>query len=81
MMENVGEVRSEAESEIERYIVWPGQACSYMIGKIKILELRERAKLEMGERFNIKDFHSTVLMNGVLPLEVLEELVEEYIKS
>jgi uncharacterized protein (DUF885 family) len=52
-----------------------------MIGKIKILELRERAKLEMGERFNIKDFHSTVLMNGVLPLEVLEELVEEYIKS
>ena len=80
-MENVGEVRSEAESEIERYIVWPGQACSYMIGKIKILELRERAKLEMGERFNIKDFHSTVLMNGVLPLEVLEELVEEYIKS
>ena len=81
MMENVGEVRSEAESEIERYIVWPGQACSYMIGKIKILELRERAKLEMGERFNIKDFHSTVLMNGVLPLEVLEELVEEYINS
>ena len=81
MMENVGEVRSEAESEIERYIVWPGQACSYMIGKIKIIELRERAKLEMGARFNIKDFHSTVLMNGVLPLEVLEELVEEYINS
>ena len=81
MMENVGEVRSEAESEIERYIVWPGQACSYMIGKIKIIELRERAKLEMGARFNIKDFHSTVLMNGVLPLEVLEELVEVYINS
>ncbi len=81
MMDNAGEVRSESESEIERYIVWPGQATSYMIGRIKILELRERAKKELGNRFNIKDFHSVVLMNGILPLTVLEALVDDYIQE
>ena len=81
MMDNAGEVRSESESEIERYIVWPGQATSYMIGRIKIMELRERAKAELGNRFDIKDFHSVVLMNGILPLTVLEELVDQYIKE
>ena len=81
MMDNAGEVRSESESEIERYIVWPGQATSYMIGRIKIMELRERAKAELGNRFNIKDFHSVVLMNGILPLTVLEALVDQYIKE
>ena len=81
MMDNAGEVRSESESEIERYIVWPGQATSYMIGRIKIMELRERAKRELGNRFDIKDFHSVVLMNGILPLTVLEALVDQYIKE
>ena len=81
MMDNAGEVRSESESEIERYIVWPGQATSYMIGRIKIMELRERAKTELGNRFDIKDFHSVVLMNGILPLKVLEALVDQYIKE
>ena len=81
MMDNAGEVRSESESEIERYIVWPGQATSYMIGRIKIMELRERAKAELGNRFDIKDFHSVVLMNGILPLTVLETLVDQYIKE
>ena len=81
MMDNAGEVRSESESEIERYIVWPGQATSYMIGRIKIMELRERAKTELGNRFDIKDFHSVVLMNGILPLTVLEALVDQYIRE
>ena len=81
MMDNAGEVRSESESEIERYIVWPAQATSYMIGRIKIMELRERAKSELGDRFNIKDFHSVVLMNGILPLTVLEALVDKYIED
>ena len=80
-MDNAGEVRSESESEIERYIVWPAQATSYMIGRIKIMELRERAKANLGERFDIKDFHSVVLMNGILPLTVLEDLVDEYIEE
>ena len=61
--------------------MWPGQATSYMIGRIKILELRERAKKELGNRFSIKDFHSVVLMNGILPLTVLEALVDEYIQE
>ena len=79
MMDNAGQVRSAAESEIERYIVWPAQATAYMVGRIKILELREKAKGQLGNRFNIKDFHSAVLMNGVLPLTVLEAVIDKYI--
>ena len=79
MMDNAGQVKSAAESEIERYIVWPAQATAYMVGRIKILELREKAKNELGNRFDIKDFHSVVLMNGVLPLTVLEALINDYI--
>ena len=81
MMDNAGQVKSAAESEIERYIVWPAQATAYMVGRIKILELREKAKNELGNRFDIKDFHSVVLMNGVLPLTVLEKLIDEYIAN
>ena len=55
---------TEVKVEIERYIVWPGQALSYKVGMIKILELRERAMKELGEKFNIKDFHSAVLDHG-----------------
>ncbi len=68
-----------SENEIDRYIVWPGQACSYTIGKLKIIKLREKAKKELGSKFNLKDFHMTVLENGSLPLELLEEKVEDYI--
>jgi uncharacterized protein (DUF885 family) len=68
-----------SETEIDRYIVWPGQACSYTIGKLKIMELRERAKKELGPKFDLKDFHMTVLENGSLPLELLEEKVDDYI--
>ena len=75
------EVRSGmAEPEVERYVVVPGQACSYMIGELKILELRERAKKALGAKFQLKDFHDAVLTNGVVPLQVLEGLVEDYIK-
>jgi len=81
MMENVGSEESEATSEIERYIVWPGQACAYMIGRIKILELRERAKNELGTLYDIKDFHHHVLMNGSLPLTVLEAIIDKYIQE
>ena len=81
MIENVGSEESEATSEIERYIVWPGQACAYMIGRIKILELRERAKNELGTLYDIKDFHHHVLMNGSLPLTVLEAIIDKYIQE
>jgi uncharacterized protein (DUF885 family) len=67
--------------EVDRYIVNPGQACSYKIGVMKILELREKAKAELGEKFNIKEFHDVILRNGPMPLEVMEREVEKYIDS
>jgi uncharacterized protein (DUF885 family) len=67
--------------EVERYINNPGQATSYKIGQLKILELRERAKRQLGERFDIRDFHAAVLENGALPLDILEQQVEAYIAA
>ncbi|HEX8124539.1 MAG TPA: DUF885 domain-containing protein [Allosphingosinicella sp.] len=67
--------------EVERYINNPGQATSYKIGQLKILELRERAKRELGEQFDIRDFHAAVLENGALPLDILEQQVEAYIAA
>ncbi len=72
---------TEVRVEIERYIVWPGQALSYKVGMIKILELRERAMKELGDKFNIKDFHSAVLDHGNPPLFIVEEMVEKMIKD
>jgi uncharacterized protein (DUF885 family) len=67
--------------EVERYINNPGQATSYKIGQLKILELRERARQALGDDFDIREFHSAVLENGSLPLDILEEQVEAYIAS
>ena len=72
---------TEVKVEIERYIVWPGQALSYKVGMIKILELREKAMKELGDKFNIKDFHSAVLDHGNPPLFIVEEMVENMIKE
>ena len=81
-MKNItGMSDTEVRVEIERYIVWPGQACSYKVGMLKILELREKAKEELGEKFDIKDFHSVVLEQGEPPLFVVEELVDHMITS
>ncbi|NJC06009.1 uncharacterized protein (DUF885 family) [Sphingomonas kaistensis] len=73
--------RADAVREVERYFNWPGQATSYMVGQLKILELRERAKRELGDKFDIRDFHAAVLENGSLPLDVLEEQVNAYIAA
>ncbi len=67
-------------SEIERYIVMPGQACAYKIGEIKIVALRERARKALGSKFDLRRFHDVVLKNGSLPLQLLERVVEEYIR-
>ena len=72
---------TEVKVEIERYIVWPGQALSYKVGMIKILELREKAKNMLGDKFNIKDFHSAVLDYGNPPLFIVEEMVDKMIKD
>ena len=71
----------DATKETERYIDNPGQALSYKIGMIKILDLREKAKRELGPKFDIRDFHDVVLKNGAVPLTILEELVDGYIAA
>ncbi|MES2495804.1 MAG: DUF885 domain-containing protein [Pseudomonadota bacterium] len=65
--------------EVDRYFNWPGQATSYMVGQLKIAELRAQAERELGPRFDIRDFHEAVLSQGSLPLDVLKEEVERYI--
>ncbi len=66
------------KSEVDRYVVMPGQACSYKIGQLKILELRDRAKARLGPRFSLKGFHDVVLSNGSIPLAILERIVNEW---
>ncbi|MBS0661892.1 MAG: DUF885 domain-containing protein [Verrucomicrobia bacterium] len=68
-------------TETERYIVWPGQACSYMIGQLRILALRDQAKAALGPRFSIKEFHNLVLRGGTMPLDVLAQEVDRWIAN
>ncbi len=79
MVENTGMTTGEVVTEIERYIVMPGQACAYKIGMMKILELREKAKEKLGDKFDLKEFHNVVLKTGAVPLDILEEIVDAYI--
>lgn len=68
-------------AEVERYVVWPGQACSYKIGQLKILELRAKAQQALGEKFSMKEFHNVVLRTGGVPLEVLGVAIDDYIRT
>jgi uncharacterized protein (DUF885 family) len=79
MREKTGMTEDEVTREIERYVAWPGQACVYKIGELTILRLRDKAKAELGAKFDIREFHETVLLNGGLPLDVLEEVVGDWI--
>jgi uncharacterized protein (DUF885 family) len=81
MVQETGMPESEVATEIERYFVDPGQALAYKVGMLKILELRERAKTTLGAKFDIRDFHDTVLVNGAMPLAVLERAVDGYIAA
>ena len=67
------------QSEVDRYVVMPGQACSYKIGMLKILELRAEAKQKLGAKFSVPAFHDVVLRNGAVPLVQLEKIVREWI--
>lgn len=79
MLANNPMTKEDAVKEVERYIDNPGQALSYKIGMIKILDLREKAKKQLKDKFDVRDFHDVVLKNGAVPLPILEELVDDYI--
>ncbi|WP_273024296.1 DUF885 domain-containing protein [Rheinheimera sp.] len=79
LLDNTPNTPTAVEKAIERYIVMPSQATAYKIGMLKIVELREKAKTALGDKFDIRQFHDTVLKNGALPLDVLEQMVDEYI--
>lgn len=81
MMEHTGMQRHECEAECARYEAWPGQACAYKIGEVAIWRMRRRAEAELGERFNLKRFHTCLLAHGPLPLDTLGNLVDEWIED
>jgi uncharacterized protein (DUF885 family) len=69
------------QSEVDRYIAWPAQALGYKMGQLKILELRERAKTQLGPKFDLKAFHDEILDSGALPLDILEKQVDDWIAT
>ena len=81
LTENTPNPEGDIRKAIERYIVYPGQATAYMIGKLKIMELRERARVAFGDDFDIREFHELVLANGPVPLSILEEQVDAWIAA
>ncbi|WP_020603202.1 DUF885 domain-containing protein [Spirosoma spitsbergense] len=70
-----------ATAEIERYMAWPGQALSYKIGQLKILELRDKYKKQLGDKFSVRDFHDTILKGGAMPLTVFEDYMDDWAKN
>ena len=78
MISKTGMTDQEVTREIERYVVWPGQATAYKTGQLALLAMREDAEKTLGERFNLRDFHEAVLMNGAMPLDILKDTMAEW---
>ncbi len=81
MIENTGRSEGSIQAEVTRYSVVPGQATAYYVGYMKILELRQRAQDVLGDKFDFKEFHNVILGSGAVPLDVLEQIVDQYIQA
>ena len=81
MIKKTGMTEDEVVREIERYVVWPGQATAYKIGQLALLEMRDRAESSLGDKFDLKDFHKLILGSGAMPLDLLSEQVDSWISS
>jgi uncharacterized protein (DUF885 family) len=81
MAENSALSLHNITTEVDRYIAWPGQALAYKMGELKIRDLRKRAEETLGANFDIRSFHDTILENGAIPLDILEQYVNEWIQA
>ena len=81
LREKEGSAEDDARQAIERYMAWPGQALAYKVGELKILQLRERARQQLGDRFDIRAFHTQVLGDGCMPLQMLEAKIDRWLAA
>ena len=81
MVSKTGMTEAEVTREIERYVVWPGQATAYKTGQLAILDMRAKAETALGSAFNLRNFNEMILENGAMPLGILDGVVDEWIEK
>jgi uncharacterized protein (DUF885 family) len=78
---NAGKTEHDITVEVDRYIVWPGQALAYKLGELKLKELRARATAKLGDKFDLRSFHDEIMWNGALPLSILDQRTDRWIAA
>ena len=81
MSQNTALTLLNITNEVDRYIAWPGQALAYKMGEIKIRQLRQRAEEQLGDRFDLRAFHDVLLGRGAVPLDILDDMVNQWIQG